>query len=29
VNDNTRLVFERTAVNTVIRPEEETEEKKK
>ena len=29
VNDNTRLVFERTAVNTVIRPEEENEEKKK
>ena len=28
VSDNTRLVFERTAVNAVIRPEEEAEEKK-
>jgi preprotein translocase subunit YajC len=28
VSDNTRLVFERTAVNAVIRPEGEAEEKK-
>lgn len=28
VSDNTRLVFERTAVNAVIRPEETAEEKK-
>ncbi|MFS8512254.1 MAG: preprotein translocase subunit YajC [Planifilum fulgidum] len=28
VSDNTRLVFERTAVNAVIRPEDESGEKK-
>jgi len=28
VNENTRLVFERTAVNAVIRPKEEAEGKK-